>query len=83
MKGIINKTTRLNIKAKRPVNLVGKNLKIAYANKKYHSGTICLGVIIAFALLKFSGSPNIYGLKNTKYPKIIRYAQIPTKSFQK
>ena len=36
-----------------PPNLLG----IEYANKKYHSGLIWVGVFIGFAILKLSGSP--------------------------
>jgi len=35
--------------------------KIAYANKKYHSGWIWTGVTRGLAGIKFSQSPNIYG----------------------
>ena len=45
-----------------------------YANKKYHSGLIWVGVFIGFAILKLSGSPKWYGnwkLMNMKINKII------------
>lgn len=42
-----------------PPNLFGIVRKIEYANKKYHSGLIWIGVIIGFAILKLSGSPKI------------------------
>jgi len=32
-------------------------LRIAYANKKYHSGTMCIGVTRGFEDIKFSASP--------------------------
>ena len=47
--------------AKTPPSLFGIDRKIAYANKKYHSGWIWGGVLKGLALLKFSGSPNING----------------------
>lgn len=40
-----------------PPNLLGIDRKIAYANKKYHSGLIWIGVTIEFAIEKLSGSP--------------------------
>lgn len=40
-----------------PPNLLGIDRRIAYANKKYHSGWIWIGVFKGFAGLKFSGSP--------------------------
>jgi len=39
-----------------PPNLLGIDRKIAYANRKYHSGWIWIGVLRGFATLKFSGS---------------------------
>lgn len=44
-------------KATTPPNLLGMERKIAYANKKYHSGWIWMGVLRGLATLKFSGSP--------------------------
>jgi hypothetical protein len=49
--------------------LLGIDRKIAYANKKYHSGWIWIGVTKGFAGIKFSGSPKIQG--NSKHIKII------------
>jgi len=46
-------------KANTPPSLLGIERKIAYANKKYHSGWICGGVIIGLAIIKLSGSYNI------------------------
>lgn len=45
---IINATT--------PPNFLGIDRRIAYANKKYHSGWIWIGVTMGFAGEKFSGS---------------------------
>lgn len=41
-----------------PPNLFGIERKIAYANKKYHSGWIWAGVTSGLAGIKLSGSPN-------------------------
>lgn len=48
-----------NNKAKTPPNLLGIDRRMAYANKKYHSGWICVGVTMAFAGIKLSGSLKI------------------------
>jgi len=39
-----------------PPSLFGIARKIAYANRKYHSGWMCVGVTIGFAGVKLSGS---------------------------
>jgi hypothetical protein len=46
IKGRTSNTSKEANKAKTPSNLFGIDLRIAYANKKYHSGTICSGVTI-------------------------------------
>jgi len=49
--------TRIDIKSPTtPPSLLGMARKIAYANKKYHSGWIWAGVTNGFAGVKFSGS---------------------------
>lgn len=45
-----------------PPNLFGIDRKIAYANRKYHSGWMWVGVTNELAGVKFSGSINLYGL---------------------
>lgn len=57
IKGIINKIAIDITKAITPPNLLGIDRKIAYANKKYHSGWIWTGVTKGLAGVKFSGSP--------------------------
>jgi len=66
-------------KAITPPNLLGMDRRIAYANKKYHSGWIWMGVFKGLAGLKFSGSPIEKGAiketiemihRNTTIPKI-------------
>lgn len=44
-------------KAITPPNLLGIDRRIAYANRKYHSGWMWMGVFRGLAGLKFSGSP--------------------------
>jgi quinol-cytochrome oxidoreductase complex cytochrome b subunit len=43
---LVNTSKTAAKSAKTPNNLFGIDLKIAYAGKKYHSGTICSGVTI-------------------------------------
>jgi len=49
------------IRAITPPNFLGMERKIAYANKKYHSGWMWMGVTNGLAGLKLSGSPNWNG----------------------
>lgn len=44
--GRTKSTSNAPNKAKTPISLLGIERKIAYAGKKYHSGTICAGVTI-------------------------------------
>jgi len=45
-----------------PPSFDGMDRRITYANRKYHSGWICRGAISGFAGLKFSTSPNMFGM---------------------
>lgn len=45
-KGNTKSTNIAANKANTPNNLLGIDLKMAYAGRKYHSGTICSGVTI-------------------------------------
>lgn len=49
-------------RAKTPPSLLGIDRKMAYANRKYHSGLMWGGVTIGFAGVKLSGSPSRFGL---------------------
>lgn len=49
------------IKAITPPSFLGIERRIAYANRKYHSGWIWIGVFNGLAGLKFSGSPMMFG----------------------
>ena len=58
-------TININIlinKSSKPINLFGSHLKIVYADKKYHSGTICIGVTKEFAFINFSTSKKYLGI---------------------
>jgi len=48
-------------KALTPPSLEGTERRIAYANRKYHSGTIWGGVSMGLAGMKLSASPNKVG----------------------
>lgn len=57
-------TMRIRILRKRattPPSLFGIERRIAYANRKYHSGWMWVGVLMGLAGIKFSGSVDIYG----------------------
>jgi len=49
------------ISAITPPNFLGTDRRIAYANRKYHSGWMWIGVFSGLAGLKFSGSPIRWG----------------------
>jgi hypothetical protein len=50
------------IKAITPPNLFGILRRIEYANRKYHSGWMWMGVVIGLAIIEFSGSIKIFGV---------------------
>lgn len=47
--GIINRIRIDSIRASTPPNLLGIDRRIAYANRKYHSGLMCGGVFRGLA----------------------------------
>ena len=53
-------------KATTPESFPGAERRMAYANRKYHSGTMCFGVTIGLAGMKLSGSKNKVGLKKIR-----------------
>lgn len=60
----IVKAMRIRIEpamASTPPNFDGIARRIAYANRKYHSGWMCAGVVVILAVLKFSTSPSMFG----------------------
>jgi len=77
----IDKIKILITKAMTPPNLLGIARKIAYANKKYHSGWMWIGVTNGLAMLKFSGSPRIFGSIDEITKIIIIIIIIGVKSF--
>lgn len=75
-KTIIDKT-----KLTTPPNLLGIDRKMAYANKKYHSGLMWTGVTSELAGKKFSESPKAHGHKSEIVKRPITITIHPTKSF--
>lgn len=56
-----NKMARAAIRAITPPNLFGIDRRMAYSQRKYHSGWMWIGVTRGLALRKFSGSENRFG----------------------
>ena len=67
-------------KATVPRNLLGIDRKIAYANRKYHSGWMWTGVTKGLAGIKFSVSPNKYGSSKAIEIKVHRIKMKPNRS---
>lgn len=64
-----------------PPSLLGIDRRMAYANRKYHSGWICTGVTRGLAGMKLSGSPRAYGADRVNKVSIINITMNPTMSF--
>lgn len=67
-------------KASTPPNLFGMDRRMAYANRKYHSGLMCGGVTRGLAGVKLSGSPRTLGEKRARDVRAIRRAAKPKRS---
>lgn len=68
----INIRTRIeNSRARTPPSLFGMDRRMAYANRKYHSGLIWGGVTSGLAGVKFSGSPRRLGENNASDASIV------------
>lgn len=67
-------------RARTPPSLLGIERRMAYANKKYHSGLICGGVTSGFAGMKLSGSPKRLGAKSASDVSAMRTTMKPTRS---
>lgn len=59
--GMRNSTRTEAARARTPPSLFGIDRRMAYANRKYHSGLMCGGVAKGLAGVKFSGSPSRFG----------------------
>jgi len=64
-----------------PPSLLGIDRRIAYANRKYHSGWIWTGVTREFAGVKLSGSLRMYGSFRVSTVSIMRVRVNPKTSF--
>lgn len=67
-------------RATAPPNFLGIERRIAYANRKYHSGWICTGVTKGLAGMKFSVSPKRKGLVRTSIKSAHSIMTNPTRS---
>jgi len=64
-----------------PPSLFGIDRRIAYANRKYHSGWMCTGATSGFAGVKLSGSLRIYGSFSVRIVSAIIVIMKPKMSF--
>ena len=76
--GIIKRIAIDIVRAITPTSLLGIDRRIAYANRKYHSGWICTGVTKGFAGVKLSGSLKMYGSFSVRILKAIIAIVNPT-----
>lgn len=78
------RTPRMRIARKRaitPPSLFGIARRIAYTQRKYHSGLMCGGVTSGLAGMKFSGSRNRSGSRSLMRSIRNRAVAMPTRSF--
>jgi len=74
-------STRIDARrARTPPSLLGIERRIAYANRKYHSGLMWGGVTRGLAGVKLSGSPRRFGEKSAKQVNAIRTTTKPRRS---
>lgn len=67
-------------RAKTPPSLFGIERRMAYANRKYHSGLMCGGVTRGLAGVKLSGSPSRLGENSAREARAVRSAAKPSRS---
>jgi hypothetical protein len=58
----MNRIRRAANRATTPPSLFGIDRRMAYTHRKYHSGLMWIGVTNGFAIRKFSGSVNRFGI---------------------
>ena len=63
-----------------PPGLLGMLLRMAYKAKKYHSGTMCAGVVSGLAWIELSGWPRAMGVKKAYREKPMAPSTQPTRS---
>lgn len=67
-------------RARTPPSLLGIDRRMAYANRKYHSGLIWGGVTRGLAGVKLSGSPKRLGKNNAREVRAMRRTAKPSRS---
>lgn len=67
-------------KAITPPSLAGTARRIQYAKRKYHSGTMCGGVTIGLAGMRFTGSRKYCGCMKIMNLKVVRNTLKPRAS---
>lgn len=69
-----------NRRARTPPSLLGIDRRMAYANRKYHSGLMWGGVTRGFAGVKLSGSPRRFGENSARAARAVSSAAKPRRS---
>lgn len=67
-------------RASTPPSLLGMDRRMAYANKKYHSGLMWAGVTSGLAGVKLSGSPRRLGENNAREVRAVKRMAKPKRS---
>lgn len=78
--GTRNRTRTEAARARTPPSLFGMDRRMAYANRKYHSGLMCGGVARGLAGVKFSGSPRRFGENSAREMSGISISANPNRS---
>jgi len=78
--GRINRISRAENRARTPPSLFGMARRMAYSHRKYHSGLMWIGVTRGFAIRKFSGSANMFGVYIRNSMKAVRTIVYPSRS---
>lgn len=81
-RGLRNRISTEAARARTPPSLLGIDRRIAYANRKYHSGLMCGGVVRGFAGVKFSGSPSKLGENRARVVSERSMIANPSRSFR-
>lgn len=79
-KGTTISTRMENNRARTPPSLLGMERRMAYANRKYHSGLMWGGVTRGLAGVKFSGSPSRLGEKSARDARAVNRMRNPRTS---
>lgn len=80
--GSVNRISMAANIATTPPNLLGIDRRMAYAQRKYHSGLMWAGVDSGLAGIKFSGSPRILGPNNASAARVVKKTINPNTSFE-